>query len=261
MAVEFAVDLREEVGEHEKRYRKSFGRHRWNTLDIIEARRLKTLGIGIKLPRSADIELYDDKRIRKGDWIQVTSTQFVVDFVSDVDAVAPGGTIRIFTGEADPRVYNHPLVLEAMIRAVKPIEALLAHSRRAMNMVSLHRSQDAVYDFQYAEALTDRLGLAVTEVRKLKSDAKKSLQEPLGDMFGRFGFSLMAIGRYEEAKPRLEKALSYNPKQPYVNHNLGGCLRILGSENDLVAKYYKREIRINPKHPVAAQDLASLKAR
>jgi thiazole synthase ThiGH ThiG subunit len=52
----FSEDIRAAVDKHELNYR-GFGRarHRWNTLDLVEARRLKDLGINVKLPESARI--------------------------------------------------------------------------------------------------------------------------------------------------------------------------------------------------------------
>ena len=125
-------------------------------------------------------------------------------------------------------------------------------------MVGERRFQDAAYDFQYAEFLANRLGFSVHAVSRMSPDTKRVLQMPLGDMFGRFGYSLMALGLPEHARHRLKRALAYNSRQPFVNHNFGGCLRMLGEPSDLIARYYQRELRLNPTHPTAAEDLANI---
>jgi tetratricopeptide (TPR) repeat protein len=178
-----------------------------------------------------------------------------------VDSVAPGGTITIFTGEAEPNLYNHPLVMEAMARAARSADAFSEHSKRGARMVGLRRYQDAVYDFQYAEFLADRMGFKVGKVRRMAPEVREHLNPPLGDMFGRFGFTLMVLGQLEQARPRLVRALGHNPRQNFVNGNLAGCLRMLGEPAELVAKYYQKELRINPSHPTVAEDLASIKGR
>lgn len=270
----FAEDLRAAVDKHEANYREAYGRHRYSTLDIVEARRLKDLGIQVKLPRTATagptrIAVKKEDTPRKAGrfvlpteptWVKQNDTQWVDSFVEDVDLVAPDGVIRIFTGEAEPNLYNHPLVMEAMVRAARPGEAFLSHSKRGANMVNLRRYQDAAYDFQYAEFLADRMGFKVGRVRRMAPEVRQHLNSPLGDIFGRFGFTLMALNLPEQARPRLERALGHSPRQEYVNHNLGQCLRVLGEPTDLVAKYYRRELKLNPAHPTAAQDLAGIKS-
>ena len=46
------------------------------------------------------------------EWVPVTRP--IESFVEDVLAVRPGGTVRIFSGEANPVVYNDPRLLDAL---------------------------------------------------------------------------------------------------------------------------------------------------
>ncbi len=257
--VEFAPDLRAAVVEHEGVYRRDFGRHPgWNTLDLVQKRRLKGLNVVVKLPKTADRDR-DPRDKPNADWIRVPLPHSVANYVDQLDAVKNGGRISIFENEAEPQVYSHSLITEAFVRAAKPDKALLSHGKRGAQMLSSRRFQDAAYDLQYAEGLAVRLGLTVREVRGQSNETLKNLRDVLGDISGRFGYALMTLGNYEQARPRFVAALAYNPRQPYMNHNLGGCLRLLGEPKEQVAKYYARELRLNPAHPSAAEDLANLR--
>lgn len=52
-------------------------------------------------------------------------TEPIQSFVEDVRAVRQGGTIRIYSGEANPVVYNHPDVINAFVNAREKREATI----------------------------------------------------------------------------------------------------------------------------------------
>lgn len=178
-------------------------------------------------------------------------------FVADVDAARVGGTIRVFTGEADPTVYNDPRVTESLLRAKRPEEMLVAHSNRGAAMVLEGRFEDALYDYVYCEMLARKLGFTPDEVATYPDDKRQALQEFLGNNFNNHGFSLMQLGRAEEALPKLHTALEFNPAQVFANNNIGDCIRSLGYPRQSIP-YYQRELVVNPSHPTAQSSLGDL---
>ncbi len=174
-----APDIRVAVAEHEAQYGRSFGRHPgWNTIDFVQKRRFKALGVDLKFPLERSMTPKSSKRIGSN-WVHLSLPQQVADLVSDLDAVKPRGRISIFLNEAEPQIYKHPLVTEAFIRAGRPEQGLKRHARRAFDRFLhdgpdqesddelIRRYGDVVYDFQYAEKLTGHLGFSVKMVRKL----------------------------------------------------------------------------------------------
>lgn len=193
-----------------------------------------------------------------GLWIPAGSLdQQVARFVADVDAVKPGGLIRVFEAEADPAFWNHPEVVEAMYRAVRPNEALLRHYNRGTEMLTQGRREDAAYDYGYCERLVDRLQLTPESVEELAQGNLSFLRDLLGNTFNNFAFVLMQQGQFQDAIPRLQKALAFNPTQIFANNNLGDCYRLTG-HLELARMHYAKEIEGNPNHPTAKTSLAAL---
>lgn len=261
MALEFEQDLRAAVHRHEFKYGGGipYLLRPWNALDIMQSKNLAKLGIEIKLPEDVANSEKGEGQMRG--WLRSRSVgQYVARYVEDLDAVAPGGKVYIYEQEGEPSTYNHPMIWEAFIRIKKPTTALLEHGSRGSAMIHEQRYQDAANDLYYAEMMVDRLGLTPANVRKKTQEDRDLARNVLGEVFSSFGFILSVLGQEAEARVRFERALAFNPNQKFASHNLGNVLRTLGEPNRLVAKYYRRELRVNPSHPTAGEALASLTA-
>ncbi len=216
---------------------------------------------GIFPPRKVEppIALSPRARRRQPEFVPVgTIDDYVARFVEDVDSVRVDGTIRIFESEADPQVWNHPLISEALDRAKKPYEAMIQHAARAQTMMLQGRYEDALYDFEYFRQITTKHGLTPEIIQATQPDQERqTLQEVFGGTFNNFGWTLMQVGQYEDALTLLHQTLQYNPNQIFTNNNLADCFRTLGHP-EMARAHYQKELEINPTHPTAQQSLTSL---
>lgn len=183
-----------------------------------------------------------------------TLEDYIRRLIDDIDAVRPGGTIRIFETEGDPGVYNNPRVGEAFQRAKRPYQMLLLHYNRGTKLLFKDKVDEAVSDYEYCEMLTKKHGFKPKVVEGQPNRKKRLLQRFFGDLFNNYGYALMQAGRLEEALPRLNLALQFNPRQRFANNNIGDCLKSLGYPEEAKA-YYRKELAINLKHPTAQTNL------
>src|SRR5579872_3529291 len=149
-----------------------------------------------------------------------TIDEEVERFVADVDSVKPGGKIRIFEGETDPAFWNDPRVIEASQRAAEPARMLVEHYNRGTVMLLAGRHEDALYDLRYVEFLVNRLSLTPESIdTKVEDETTQTFRELLGNAFNNYGYTLLQLGRAEQALPYLEQALEFNPDVYNASNN------------------------------------------
>ena len=67
-----------------------------------------------------------------------------------------------------------------------------------------------------------------------------------------YGLALTGLGRYEEALPYLEKAVSIEPRYVPAQYNLGACLEQLGRLEEALS-HYEQALAEQPGHSLSQQ--------
>lgn len=191
-----------------------------------------------------------------------TIHQYIDEFVDDIDAFKPGGTIRILTGEADPRIYNNPLVIESLSRAGDPYQSMFEHYNRSVRMGQEDRYEDALYDLDYTIMLMlDKLDLTPEFVKGMESpQAKRFFQNFGASVFSNTADALIHLNKPKETlRIVLPQARKFHPKQPYLNANYARAYLALNNPSKAI-RAMQRELAINPSYPGMAEDWLSTPA-
>jgi len=173
--------------------------------------------------------------------------------VEGFDSVAPGEKVKFVAGELNTDFYNHPEIIESILRMVNPQKMLIHHYNRGTQMSNQERYRMAVHDYQKCIGILEILDIAPASI---ETD-KEYWQGFASKLFNNFGFALIQLKRFEESIPAFYEALKYNPKSIYVHNNLGDAYRKMNKP--LQAElHYNLELDINPDHPSATENLELL---
>ena len=168
----------------------------------------------------------------------------------------------------------HQRLTQGLSRGAKGTAASPIHELLGETLIKLGRYQEANYHLGYASQLTpERLPTIATQVNlqlaqgrfqeALDSLDKLALLEPDNPSI-HFGIAraLYGLERYDEARTRLEQALTLEPSGSLaadIHALLGQTLQALDTAPGEVESHYERALQANPRHEEALLQLTNLR--
>ena len=254
--MQLASDLEKAVEEHERRY--ATGRFNFIKLKGIASANghdTKKADAKTSTPgtESKGVVVYQKHDLSKTRDLR----KYVETHVRGFDSMPPGSTALMSVGEADPRIWGHPLILEAIYRGAKPLDMLMHHYNRGTAMFTQGRYEAALYDFQYFDHLVNRLGFTPAWLKSLRQEAGDTGQR-ISTGYLNYGATLQRLGRPIEAISILVKASSYDPSQKLVRSNLGIIFEEVLRDMPMARNLYKQELALHPDNATARVHLNGL---
>ena len=178
--------------------------------------------------------------------------------VRSFDAMPLGSSTFMTVGEADPKIWGHPLILEAMYRGTKPAEMMRQHYNRGTSMFFQERHEAALYDFQYFDFLVQRLGCTPKWIKSQKPEAIGDDAQHIANGYLNYASTLMRLGKPAEAIPNLTTSWEYHPGHVNVAINLGILSEEVAKDMQQARRWYEDELKFHPDNTKARQRLDSL---
>lgn len=166
-------------------------------------------------------------------------------------------------------------VLAAMGQAAGPQDAYYLHFFRALALISLEQSQEALAELDAALALSPpakdeasihtQRGVALKDLGRL-DEAKQALlkaasfDEPHSEVFNLLGFCHFVLGEHEESIQAFSRAIELEPGLGINYANIGSNLRQLGRVQEAIAMY-EHALELDPSLEFARDNLLKLRGQ